>query len=338
MSEQAFKKESCNNTIEVGVKKCAVYTTRQIVILGLLAGAFTSLGGFAAAMGAHAIDNYSISKFVNGSLFSIGLILVLTCGGELFTGNVITIQAYLQKRITINQFMKNLLIVYVFNFIGVFIICFLISTSGLLASNNGKVLAFILEATAHKGDLSFVSSFSAGILCNFLICLAVWGAYGTKSPITKIFLGYLAITGFIVSGFENSIANMFYFVTSLLAQLNHSLIALSGVSDILLDKITLVSAVGNIVPVTIGNAIGGIIFVGISYWTAYEYIPKKSEKPNVVVVTTNKDFKNKEYSFNNEESFVIDIDKHVRVYIPDTRKENVIDLRYVDFESNYYCH
>lgn len=338
--EKPVKLETCSNTIEVGVKKCTLYSTRQLIILGLLGGAFTALGGFAASMGAHAIDNYSMSKFINGSLFSIGLILVLTCGGELFTGNVLTIQAYLQKRITIYQFFRNLFMVYVFNFLGVFIVSSLIYFSQLLTSNNGKVLTYILETTAYKSDLTFTSSLASGILCNFLICLAVWGAYGTKSMITRIVLGYLAITGFIVSGFENSIANMFYFSTSLLAKLDSSLLSSSGLSEIIINKITLSSAASNIILATIGNAIGGIIFVGIAYWTAYEYVPKKSSKPKAVVVTTTKsyDYKEREISFNGEESFIIDIDKNTRVYIPDTRKENFIDLRYVDFESNYYCH
>ncbi|MEF9952378.1 MAG: formate/nitrite transporter family protein [Clostridium sp.] len=365
-----MKRETCNNTIELGVKKCSHYTTKQIAVLGILAGAFTAFGGFAATMGAHSIDNFSMSKFVNGSLFSIGLILVLTCGGELFTGNVLTIQAYLEKKITANQFFRNLSIVYIFNFVGVFLVCTLIYFSGLLSSNNGQLMSYIFGATAYKGGLGFSSAFSAGVLCNFLVCLGVWGACGTKSAPAKIILGYVSITGFIVSGFENSIANMFYFSTSLLAKLDPTLVTLSGVSDATLNAITLKSAALNILPVTLGNAFGGIIFVGVAYWTAFEYIPRKAQKSNLVVITPER-FSGKNVESESpayrakgdviaccekledkvEEEFervsegyhkVVDIAHHRRVYIPEMKHEVAVsaklDLRYKDFESNYFCH
>ncbi|MEG2539806.1 MAG: formate/nitrite transporter family protein [Clostridium sp.] len=358
-----MKRETCNNTIELGVKKCSHYTVKQIVVLGILAGAFTAFGGFAATMGAHSIDNFSVSKFVNGSLFSIGLILVLTCGGELFTGNVLTIQAYLQKRITATQFFRNLSIVYIFNFVGVFLVCTLIYFSGLLSSNNGQLMSYIFESTAYKGGLDIRAAFSAGILCNFLVCLGVWGACGTKSVPSKIILGYVAITGFIVSGFENSIANMFYFSTSLLAKLDPTLVALSGVSDATLSAITLQSAASNILPVTLGNAFGGIIFVGIAYWTAFEYIPRNANKTNLVVIKPERFTRETaadhsvahkateeikiaceriEEKIDKEFEKVVDINKHRRVYIPEMKYEVVssanLDLRYKDFESNYFCH
>lgn len=337
MNNKIIKKETCNNTIEVGIKKCSVYTTKQIIILGLLAGAFTALGGFASSMGAHAIDNYSISKFINGSLFSLGLILVLTCGGELFTGNVLTIQAYLQKKITVKEFFRNLVMVYIFNFIGVFIVCAAIYYSGLLSSNNGKLLSYIIEASSHKVSLGFGPALVTGILCNFLICLAVWGAYGTKSSATKVILGYFAITGFIVSGFENSIANMYYFSTTLLSTLDPSLIALSGVGEGVISQISFSSIASNLIPVTLGNLIGGILFVGVAYWVAYEYIPRHSKK-RFVVITTDNFNPSMEGLFDKEDFCIIDMENHSKVYISDTKKEDIIDLRYVDFESNYYCH
>ncbi|MEG0371219.1 MAG: formate/nitrite transporter family protein [Clostridium sp.] len=342
-----MKLETCNNTIDLGIKKCSHYTGKQIAILGLLAGAFTAFGGFAASMGAHSIDNYSLAKFVNGSLFSIGLILVLTCGGELFTGNVLTIQAYLQKKITVKQFTKNLLIVYVFNFLGVSLVSFFIYSSGLLSSNKGHLIAYILDITAYKSNLSFASAFSAGVLCNFLVCLGVWGACGTKSPVAKIFLGYMAITGFIVSGFENSIANMFYFSISLIAKLDSQLLALSGVSDSVINSISISSGISNILPVTLGNMFGGIVFVGVAYWTAYEYIPRKNNKDQLTIIVPEKFKPKKEVIAFEEEptkviSNVVDISKHRLVYIPEMTNEVVdsadIDLKYKDFESNYFCH
>lgn len=330
-------KETCNNTIQVGIKKCSLYTTKQIIILGLLAGAFTALGGFASSMAAHAIGNYSISSFVCGSVFSIGLILVLTCGGELFTGNVLTIQAYLQKKITAKQFFKNLILVYIFNAIGVFIVCALIYFSGLLTSNNGQLLAYIIKATQNKVSLGFGPALTRGLLCNFLVCLGVWGAYGTKNSTTKVILGYLAITGFIVSGFQNSIANMYYFSITLLSSFDHSLMTLAGSTGTLIHDVSVSSMVGNLIPVTIGNIVGGILFVGIAYWVTYEYIPRQSQA-RLVVITPSNFNTNSEAIFDKEDFFIVDIENHSTVFIADNKKEGIIDLRYVDFESNYYCH
>ncbi|MEG0371655.1 MAG: formate/nitrite transporter family protein, partial [Clostridium sp.] len=250
--------EICEESIKIGIRKGAKTKFLQTLILSILAGAFISFGAFVSSVGAHGITDYGISKFVAGALFPVGLVLVVVCGAELFTGNTLLIQAYMEKKITIYQFVKNLVIVYIGNLIGAVMIAVLIYLSGLLLSNDAKLGAYVIKVAQYKGHLSFMNAFASGILCNFLVCLAVWGSYAAKDVAGKILIIWATIMTFITSGFEHSIANMYYFAIGILAKLDSRILSASTLSQDKIDSVNITNAIGNIVPVTIGNIIGGM--------------------------------------------------------------------------------
>lgn len=272
--------EICEETIKIGIKKGSKTKPTQTLILAVLAGAFISFGAFVSTVGSHGIADYGIAKFVAGALFPIGLVLVLVCGAELFTGNTLLIQAYMEKKISGYEFIKNLIIVYIGNFIGAFMIALLIYLSGLLLSNDAKLGAYVIKVAQYKGHLSFTNAFASGILCNFLVCLAVWGSYAAKDVAGKILIIWVTIMTFITSGFEHSVANMYYFSIGLLAKLNPAIVAASPLSPEKIESVNIASAIGNIIPVTIGNIIGGVLLVGLAYWVVYVRIPQEEEKKN----------------------------------------------------------
>jgi formate transporter len=264
--------EVTEETINIGVKKGAKTHFAQTLIAGILAGSFIALGAFAASMASHSVDNAGLARFVAGAIFPVGLMLIIICGGELFTGNTLLILALVEKKITFKQMLKNWTIVWVGNLIGAFIIAFLIYNTGLLSTNADKLGGYAIKVAANKGSLVFIKAFTSGILCNLLVCLAVWGSYSAKDVASKVLIIWFPVMTFIVSGFEHSVANMYYFSIGILARLDQNLVEASHV----LGKISYVDvyhAIGNLIPVTLGNIVGGAFFVGLAYWAGYRYIP-----------------------------------------------------------------
>ncbi|EYE89189.1 bidirectional formate transporter [Fervidicella metallireducens AeB] len=266
--------EICEEGINVGIKKTKSFST-QTLILSILAGVFISLGAFTASTASHNIENYGVAKLVSGAIFPVGLILVIICGGELFTGNTLMVAALSDKKITISKMLKNWVIVYIGNFIGSFIIAFLIFNTGLLDANSGKLGGYVLKIASTKSSLSFRQAFSSGILCNILVSVAVWASYAARDVVGKIFAIWFPVMAFIVSGFEHSIANMYYFTIALLAKNNINYIKMSHITAEKLAKIDITHAINNIIPVTLGNIIGGSIIIALSYWTVYKRFPDK---------------------------------------------------------------
>ncbi|MCO1602740.1 formate/nitrite transporter family protein [Desulfosporosinus nitroreducens] len=264
--------EAVEETIKVGENKAAKTHTFQTLIAGILAGTFIALGAFAAAMASHGMENIGLAKLVAGTIFPVGLILIVICGGELFTGNTLLILAFIEKKITARQMLRNWIIVYIGNFIGTLLIAFLVFNSGLLSTNEGMLGGYALKVAAYKGGLTFIQAFSSGILCNLLVCLAVWGSYTASDVFGKILIIWFPVMTFIVSGFEHSVANMYYFTIAALAKLNSTFIEAAHIGD-QIANINLVHILSNIIPVTLGNIVGGAFFVGLAYWAGYKYIP-----------------------------------------------------------------
>lgn len=261
--------EICEEGINVGIKKTKSLWI-QTLILSILAGVFISLGGFAASTASHNIENYGVAKLVSGAIFPVGLILVIICGGELFTGNTLMVAALSENKITISKMLKNWIIVYIGNFIGSFIIAFLIFNTGLLDANGGKLGGYVLKIASVKSSLSFTQAFCSGILCNILVSIAVWASYAARDVIGKIFAIWFPVMAFIISGFEHSIANMYYFSIAILAKNNIDYIKMSHTAPDKLARINIIHAINNIIPVTLGNIIGGSIVIALSYWTVYK--------------------------------------------------------------------
>lgn len=273
--------ETCDAVINTGINKTGL-SSMQMLILGILAGAYVALGGFASTVASHSVESYGMAKFISGAIFPVGLILVIICGAELFTGNALISLAVYDGKVKISSMLKNWVIVYLGNFIGSFLIAFLIYHAGLLSMNGGKVGAAAIKVAAYKGGLTFSNGIASGILCNLLVCLAVWGAIAAKDIAAKILVIWFPVMAFVVSGFEHSIANMYFFSAGILAKSIDSVVKVSGLSAEKVAGINWAMAISNnLIPVTVGNIIGGAVFVGLLYWAVYRYAPKINIKKNV---------------------------------------------------------
>lgn len=264
--------EIADFTVNAGIRKANLSVMNQFV-LGILAGAFIAFGAQAANMATHTITNVSIGKFIGGLIFPVGLMMVLMAGAELFTGNCLMIMAFAERKITLIQLLRSWVVVYLGNLTGGILIAFLISWSGQLNYTSGMLGGFTIKAAAGKVNLSFMNAFVLGILCNIIVCLAVWMSFGAKDGITKMFCAFFPIWLFVASGFEHSVANMYYIPVGIIAKCNPVYVAKaleSGASQSAIDSLNWCSMfTNNLLPVTLGNIIGGSCFVGLSYWFVY---------------------------------------------------------------------
>ncbi|TCO75252.1 formate/nitrite transporter family protein [Marinisporobacter balticus] len=265
--------EIATATVQTGIKKTRLSMLSQL-ILGILAGSFIAFASEGSNMAAFNLfakpETYGLGKVLAGSIFGTGLMLVLLAGGELFTGNTLIIISVLEGEVSIRDMLKNWVTVYIGNFIGSLFIAFMIVQSGLLSSGADVLGGVTIKIASYKVALPFLSALYLGIMANWLVCLAVWLAYGTKSMIGKIFGIFFPIWLFITSGFEHSIANMYYVPAGILAKANSSWAAASHLSPEKLANLNWTTFItNNLIPVTIGNIIGGALFVGTVYWFVY---------------------------------------------------------------------
>nr|WP_314780345.1 formate/nitrite transporter family protein [uncultured Treponema sp.] len=276
MSEKMYcdPAEILEVTVQKGITKAST-PVWKLLCLGFLAGvfiAFASEGSNMAAFGLFAkSETYGLGKFVAGLIFPVGLILVLLAGAELFTGNNLIIAAALEKKVSLTAMFKNWIAVYIGNFIGSVFIAFLIVQSGLLSSGASLLGGITIKIAYGKVSLSFVQAVFLGIMCNWLVCLAVWLCYGAKDMTGKMLAAFFPIWLFITSGFEHSVANMYYIPAGIFSKSVSAYAAASGLSAEALSNINWVNFfIKNLIPVTIGNIIGGAFFVGTFYWICYK--------------------------------------------------------------------
>ena len=241
--------------------------------LSVLAGAFIAFGAvFATLVTSGSTMSFGVTKLLGGIAFSLGLILVVVGGAELFTGNNLLTMAWASRKVTTKQLLQNWLIVYVGNMVGAFSMVVMMLMSGHYLFGNGITGANILQIAEAKCQLGFIQAIVLGILCNILVCLAIWLCYGARSVHGKILAIIFPITAFVAAGFEHSVANMYFIpmgilvrdlgepeLWSMIQQSPQHFEALNWTNYLL----------GNLLPVTIGNIIGGAIFVGLAYWFIY---------------------------------------------------------------------
>jgi|SRR5208337_365703 len=195
--------------------------------------------------------------------------MVVIAGAELFTGNVLMFLDVLDGEVTLTKLLRNWLWVYLANFAGSLTVAYLMYLSGLWALDHNLVGASAIKIALGKCGLSFTSALVRGILCNWLVCLAIWMAWASKDIVGKIFGIFFPITLFVASNFEHSIANMYYVPAGILAKANSGAIEASHVADKLWMLNWHTFLVNNLVPVTIGNILGAAIFVAAFYWFTY---------------------------------------------------------------------
>ena len=260
------------NFVGVGQKKAGLSVESQ-VILGILAGAFIAFAAQGSNVAIHTIESVGLAKALAGALFATGLMLVIVAGGELFTGNCLMIVALADRKISLSSMLRNWLCVYVGNLLGSLIIAYFISRSGQFGFSGGLLGGFTIKTAAYKTGLSFEKAFFLGILCNWMVCLAVWMSGAAGDIAGKILAIFFPIWLFITSGFEHSIANMYYIPAGILAKGNSAFVDQAvklGTSAGDLANLGWGSFfVCNLLPVTLGNIIGGVFFVGFIYWFVY---------------------------------------------------------------------
>jgi formate transporter len=263
--------------LEVARKAAAVGTTKagmapfDVFVLGVLAGAFIALGAnFATTVAAGGSDlPYGVVRLLAGLVFSLGLILVVVAGAELFTGNNLIVMAWASRRVSTARLLRNWGLVYVGNFVGAFATALIVYVSKQYTFGGGAVGQTALSIATTKTNLGFVQAIALGILCNALVCLAIWLTYGARTTADKILAIIPPIAAFVAAGFEHSVANMYFIPMGLLIKTNDTFVAgLDPQPD--LSGLTWGRFLAhNLLPVTIGNVIGGAVMVGVVYWLVY---------------------------------------------------------------------
>lgn len=260
--------------IETGVAK-ANGSFGRLFLLGILAGAFIAFAAEGSNMAAFNLlaspDTYGLGKCLAGAIFGTGLMLVVLAGGELFTGNTLIITSVADKKVSVGKMLRNWIIVYIGNFVGALLIAYMMNVSGLFDSGAGLLGGMTVRIAAGKTGLTFGKAFVLGIMCNWLVCLAVWLSYGADTMSGKILGIFFPIWLFITSGFEHSIANMYYIPAGIMAKGNELYASLSGLSAEALAGLNIQGfLLNNLLPVTLGNIVGGAGFVALAYFYAYK--------------------------------------------------------------------
>lgn len=220
-------------------------------VLAVLAGVFIGFGAAAYTVVMTGVDTiYGPSRLLGGMVFSLGLILVIVGGAELFTGNALMVMATVERKITVGRLLRNWGVVYIGNLLGAAILAYCIGLAGLLERDAGAIAIQIAEA---KAGLSPHKAFMRGVLCNGLVCLAIWLTFAARSVTGKIFAILWPISAFVLLGLEHSVANMYFFPQAWMAGAD----------------VAFLPALQNLILVTLGNVVGGGAGVALAYRFAY---------------------------------------------------------------------
>ncbi len=255
----------------IGTGKAKVNTpVCKMFLLAVLAGAFIAMGGVGATTAAVSVPLASVGKFVGACVFPGGLTMVLLAGSELFTGNSLLVIPLLEKEISPAGMLKNWAVVYVGNLVGGLLIA-----AGVVYSHQpdlfgNQTAVSVISTAAAKCSLSFGDGVIRGILCNFLVCIAVWISFAAKDVAGKIVGLFFPIMMFVLCGFEHSVANMYYIGAGIFAKGIPEYAQAAVKAGVDPGAVTWGNFFGgNLLPVTIGNIIGGAVCVGCVYWYVY---------------------------------------------------------------------
>lgn len=257
---------------DVGVRKAGLDAV-SLFALAVLAGAFIALGAvFATTVSAGAGNlPYGVGRLLAGVAFSLGLILVIVGGAELFTGNTLIVMAWAGRRVSTGLVLRNWTIVYVGNLVGALATAVVMVVSGQYAFGGGGVGLAALATGEAKAALDFVPAIALGMMCNALVCLAVWLTFSARTTTDRILAIVPPIAAFVAAGFEHSVANMYFIPEAIAIRLfaPQSFWDAAGRAPADYPHLDAAGFVANLVPVTIGNVIGGALMVGIVYWFVY---------------------------------------------------------------------
>jgi formate transporter len=269
MPPQIAKKAS-----DVGLGKAQMSALR-VFVLAVLAGAFIGLGAMFATVavaGASEVVPFGVARVLAGLVFCLGLILVVVAGAELFTGNNLISIAWAERKVRTGAVLRNWAIVYAGNLVGALATVLLVFAGGQYEFGDGAVGSSALAIAETKSTLGFGQAVALGVMCNALVCLAIWLTYSARSVTDKILAIIFPISAFVAAGFEHSVANMFFLPMGVLIreQGSDEFFASSGTAPSDYPDVSWANViVDNLLPVTIGNVIGGAVMVGLVYWVVY---------------------------------------------------------------------
>ena len=233
---------------------------RKTFLSGIMAGAFIALGGLGSQIASVCAPDPSTGRLISSVVFPIGLFMVLVGGAELFTGNCLIMIPVLSKKTTVKGMLRNWGIVYLGNLAGGIIIALLANFSHTYAFADGALAQAVVNTAVAKSNISFTDGLLKGILCNILVCMAVWCSFAADELAGKVLALWLPVMLFIIGGFEHCVANMYFIPAGMIA---------TSVYGIAADISLFGFLVTNLIPVTIGNIIGGGICVGAMYYMIY---------------------------------------------------------------------
>lgn len=268
MSEQHFNTpaEVISATLEGGKRKSQL-PIGKMILLGIMAGAFIALGGATSSTAVHNLANVGVSRVLAGCIFPVGLMMIVFVGGELFTGDCLMVMDVMCGKVSWRRCLRSLCIVYLSNLLGALLIDVLLFYSGNLEYSEGLLGAYTIKVALGKVSIAPLRGLCSGILCNILVCIAVLMAGAASDIAGKVWAIFFPILAFVVGGFEHCVANMFYIPSGILAASNPAYAAKAqevyGITAEQLQQLTALNSLHNFIPVTVGNIIGGMLFVGI---------------------------------------------------------------------------
>ena len=266
--------EMAKKAENIGVNKVNLGPFRMLA-LAVLAGAFIAMGAVfmtTVTAGASGVLPFGIAKLVGGLAFCLGLILVVVAGAELFTGNNLIVMAWASRKVTTGKLLRNWVIVYVGNFVGAILTAYGMYLSGQFAFGQGAVGLQALTIANAKVGLGFTQAVVLGIFCNALVCMAVWLCMSARTTTDRILSVLFPISAFVAAGFEHSIANMYFIPVALFIKNGAPAEFWTNIGKTAADFSNVTWGnffVANLLPVTIGNIIGGVLMVGLVYWFIY---------------------------------------------------------------------
>ena len=257
--------EVVENYMEIGKKKAEMPFVR-LLLLGILAGVLIAFGSAAASTATYGIDNGSVAKLISGLVFPFGLGMIVVVGAELFTGNSLVVISVCANKITVWQMLRNWLVVYAANLLGAMFVAFCCACFGQVSLSGGQLAVYTAKVAVAKTSLPFANAVVLGFLCNCLVVLGVLMSLSAKDTGGKIMGAYLPIAYFVICGFEHCVANMYYIPAGIFAAKipqYAKLIAEAGIDTASLTWWNFFMS--NLLPVTIGNILGGTA-VGVLFW------------------------------------------------------------------------
>lgn len=252
--------EIAKNFVEIGIHK-AKLSAFKMLAFGVFAGMFIGFAGIASTTASATIENPSVARLLGAMVFPAGMAMVLVAGSELFTGNNLMIIALLERKIRLSEMLKNWVMVFLGNFAGAAFVAVLVVYAHTPDLFGGVLAEKVAAAAVSRVEQTFAEAFFRGVLCNILVCIAVWAAFAAKKVPGKLLMSFWPVMLFVLCGFEHSVADMYFGVAGILAAREYGITAqgLNWGSFLLC----------NLLPVTIGNIAGGAGIVGVGYWLIF---------------------------------------------------------------------